>query len=54
MKKDRIFWVVKDKEGFLVDYYASCIYDTRRDLRDNTNLVKGEKAVKVKLVEVEQ
>lgn len=47
-----IFWVVKNVNGKLVADEVYDVYNTRSDIRDNVTLMKGEKFVKVKLVEI--
>lgn len=48
------FWVVKRKDGHLKDYGVNWLFDTRRECRESGQIEKGDKPVKVRLIEVEQ
>jgi hypothetical protein len=52
MKRDKIFWVIKSKDGSFMDYDSGFIFNTRKGARESGILIKGDKIVKVKLVEV--
>lgn len=52
MNRKKIFWVIKNKAGILEVYDKDWIYNTRREVRESGVLIKGDKIVKVKLVEV--
>ena len=53
MAKDHgVFWVGKRKDGYLKDYGVEWVYNTRKELRESGNLDKGDKPVKVRLIEI--